>query len=347
MSASDTLLIGCATAFLFLALFLNSVKKSRVSSRQLVSIDRVGRLVGLRITSFKTCYQKLSGEEFRVNVGSSIVSKDYSGLWICRLIDCGGWGCIYRCECSGRVFVVKIPKEFKDFIESGGRGVIKKTISIELWSELENIISNVKNLSHPHIIKLLDYSLAKIPLLIYEYANQGSLEYQVSMGWRPSVKEVVLIGIQLCDALRYIHGRGLVHGDVNPNNIFVKDGVVKLGDFSTLKMLLSLREEHMECTPGYFTPEYYSRELWIEMKERGYENRIDVYQLGNTLLYLLTRETVDGRKLGDKVFVENILSRIEYNGLRNIIRETIQYHPWNRPSSEELLKQLYNLYNSL
>jgi hypothetical protein len=34
----------------------------------------------------------------------------------------------------------------------------------------------------------------------------------------------------------------------------------------------------------------------MRAREPGFENRLDIYQLGNTLLYTLTGEAIDGRK---------------------------------------------------
>lgn len=38
--------------------------------------------------------------------------------------------------------------------------------------------------------------------------------------------------VEICEAIRYLHGRGVVHRDIKPQNIFLtKDNSVRLGDF--------------------------------------------------------------------------------------------------------------------
>ena len=171
----------------------------------------------------------------------------------------------------------------------------------------------------------------------------GTLQDQLSEGWEPEPREAVLAVLGLADALRYIHGRGLVHRDIKPSNILVSRGIVKLGDFSTLKKLLSKTTgRSAPSTPGWRAPEQVYSDLKRKALSLGMENRIDVYQLGNLLLYLLTGDSVDGEDLvatrGKEL--EEILATIGNPNVRRIIYSSMRIEPWRRPSSEELEKML-------
>ncbi|CAN6482929.1 unnamed protein product [Victoria cruziana] len=81
----------------------------------------------------------------------------------------------------------------------------------------------------------------------------------------PSEGEVLKAMQEVAEALHLLHECGIVHLDVKPDNIYVKDGVYKLGDFgcATLKdgslqieegsgsQFLALREGKLSLLPGY------------------------------------------------------------------------------------------------
>jgi serine/threonine-protein kinase len=172
------------------------------------------------------------------------------------------------------------------------------------------------------------------------------LRWQLSKGWKPSQKDILLIGVELSDALRYIHSRGLVHGDIKPGNVFIKDGVIKLGDFSSIvKTLSSISpSEILDITIGFRAPEQVYRVLGEKAKKEGYENRIDIYQLANLILYMLIRESIDGEDAIDEKRVKEKLNKVQDKELRKILAEALVHEPSKRPSSEELRKAFKTLY---
>jgi serine/threonine-protein kinase len=71
------------------------------------------------------------------------------------------------------------------------------------------------------------------PVLVEEYLPGGTLAERIANG-PLAVAEAVAIALRLADALAYMHGRGLVHGDVKPGNIaFTANGAPKFVDFGT------------------------------------------------------------------------------------------------------------------
>jgi serine/threonine protein kinase len=82
-------------------------------------------------------------------------------------------------------------------------------------------------------------------------------------------------------------------------------------------------------------------------KEEGLENRIDVYQLANLMLYMLTGESIDGEEAIDRKHVEEKLSEIPNKELRETLAKALDPDPAKRPSSEELTKALYRIYEKM
>lgn len=290
----------------------------------------LGRSTGLR--SGYGC----SDFRFKPRFLSGAVPDKFVGKWSCCKLGCGGWGCAYLCTRGEEKAVFKVPRGFERIIEESP-GMFTPAISKESMDEIKQKIIHeaevISTLNHQNIIKLLGYS-EDLLFLIYEYADYGTVDWQLSKGWKPSLRDILLIGVQLGDALRYIHSRGLIHGDIKPSNIFInKDGICKLGDFSSSKV----------GTPGFRAPEQVYQNMMKKAEEGGYEYKIDVYQLANTLLYMLTGESIDGAKAGKEKYKVKKLSAVSNKELRKVLAEALKLEPSERPSAEEFKKKLQKI----
>jgi hypothetical protein len=309
-----------------------------------VDLDFVSSLRNVSLEGLVSGYGCESSKLFKVNFIAGFVPKEFEGAWDCCLLGCGGWGCAYLCIRGNEKIVVKVPRGFESVIEGGIEAPTGHEILLKKIKSEAEIMSS---LNHPNIIKLLGVS-NRVPLIIYEFADYGSLYWQLNKGWRPSLRDVIMIGIQLGDALRYIHYRGLIHGDIKPSNVFIKDKIAKLGDFSsTVKLLSSVSISKMVYTIGFRAPE----QVYLELKKKamgmGIENRIDIYQIGNLLLYILTGESIDGEEaINDKLVMEK-LNGISNEDLKEILAKALALEPSKRPSAEDLTKMLYTVWNKV
>jgi serine/threonine protein kinase len=89
------------------------------------------------------------------------------------------------------------------------------------------------------------------------------------------VNQVVQWMIQLCDTLVVVHARGLVHHDIKPANILLRDGMAVLADFGIVN---TTGGTVIYCSPG--------KGLGSARRD---DAREDIYSLGVTLLELLNR----------------------------------------------------------
>jgi len=315
------------------------LEKARVTE-ELVELPLSSRVSGLIAG-----YGYLEGYRPRtVNLPRGVAPEDFEGEWICRLLGCGGWGCTCRGERDRETFVFEIPMRFKHVMKGGFiPTVIERTLK-RATEEAGTIMA----LRHPNILRFCIAS-GKALILVCEYADYSSLEWQLSKGWKPSLRDVLLVAIQIGDAVRYIHSRGLLHGDIKAGNIFFVNGVAKLGDFSTLTRLLATTSSHSRFvyTPGWRAPGQAYSDLRKRAKERGLEQRVDVYQLGNLVLYMLTGETLDGEDAVEEGRVVDAVKSVEHEELREVLMEALQPEPWSRPSAEEFVKKLLEVYASI
>ena len=353
VSLSDLLLLASSGASLFLIAISylgRSGKKPRDTREARTTapekpveeenwLEAVTPLLGRKLEGVKPVRPK--GLEWKtVRLHRGVVPRGYEGgPWRIALLGCGGWGCVFLGEDTTRGLRVafKVPKSFKD-------AFLRGSIPTVLEKEVEEVAKRAKTLAslhHPHILRLLGWSEAS-PVLVYEYADYGTLEDQLSAGWKPRPRDIPLLGVQLGDALRYLHTRGLVHSDIKPSNIFLVDRVAKLGDFSSQVSLAEQAGKTGYYTPGWRAPEQASPELYSKAASLGVENRVDIYQLGNLLQYLATGEAIDGAETGEEEKKE-ILAKIPDQQLREILASMLAKEPWKRPSSEEVVKKLVKL----
>ena len=73
---------------------------------------------------------------------------------------------------------------------------------------------------------------------------------------RLPVREALELGLDLAEALRYLHGRQLVHRDIKPANIIYVNGLPKLADVGLVTHTAEARREPKQLgTEGFVPPE--------------------------------------------------------------------------------------------
>ncbi|HLF24860.1 MAG TPA: serine/threonine-protein kinase [Anaerolineae bacterium] len=152
----------------------------------------------------------------------------------------------------------------------------------------------VANLHHPNILPLEDfgeadgYTYMAVPLI-----ETGTLADYLRNQPLP-LEQVFNATRQLCAALHYAHGLGVVHRDVKPANVLVDEqGTCLLTDFGVARMLAGTA--HLTKTGlAIGTPAYMSPEQGLAGQIDG---RSDIYSLGVMLYQMLTgRLPFDAKK---------------------------------------------------
>jgi len=138
-------------------------------------------------------------------------------------------------------------------------------------------------LNDPHIAGIYDVIEEKNELyLVMEYIEGATLRQR--LGQSLSIAESLDIGIQCADALQAAHQKGIVHGDVKPENIMLTPaGQVKMLDFGVARRLigpemgqetasLPTMQGTIAGTPAYMAPE--------AMMAKTVDGRADLFSLG-------------------------------------------------------------------
>jgi hypothetical protein len=178
--------------------------------------------------------------------------------------------------------------------------------------------------------------------IVMEYASGGTLAKRIALadGEYFDESQIWEWFVQIVDALRYVHSRGVLHRDLKPANIMLSGAegrTVKLGDFGIAKILG--KEERAATIVG--TPHYLSPEV---CSGQQYNVKSDVWALGCVLYELAAlRKPFDGSNLPGIIFSimrnrPQPLPKHFSRELRAMVAVLLSPTPADRPSLNQLWK---------
>ncbi|MBR2771642.1 MAG: serine/threonine protein kinase [Bacteroidales bacterium] len=194
-------------------------------------------------------------------------SNDYTNL---RLLHTSRYG-------NSRVFTANY----------NGKKVIVKTLKAECANNpdckasLRQEFETTSMLENKYIRKALDFVQIEGlgDCIIFEYIEGKSLAEHVRVGTLTE-KQVKSVLTEVCDALNYLHRNGMVHSNLNPENIMVTaaEGRAKLIDFGVPETKQDADRELLIKEMAFVAPEI--------IKGEDFDSRADVYSLGKIMEFI-------------------------------------------------------------
>lgn len=198
------------------------------------------------------------------------------------LLGEGGMGQVFRAydQTLGRPVAVKL---------------LTKTASDQAMKRFHQEAKALAALKHPNIMPVYDFGQAddgRLFLVLKLIEGQSLSDIIEKHGAQPFL-EVLPTLEKICDALRFAHGKKILHRDVKPSNVLLAaDGTkavrVLLSDFGLSKQIekdLDLTKVGTTMgTPAYMSPE--------AVLGKDTDERSDIYSLGCLIFEVLSGKTV-------------------------------------------------------
>ncbi|NXG93811.1 NEK11 kinase, partial [Stercorarius parasiticus] len=161
---------------------------------------------------------------------------------------------------------------------------VLKEISVGDLKPNETVGANLEaqllsKLDHPAIVKFYASFVERDSFcIITEYCEGGDLDFKIQeykeSGKIFAQRQIIDWFIQLLLGVNYMHERRILHRDLKAKNIFLKNNLLKIGDFGVSRLLMGSCDlaTTFTGTPFYMSPE--------ALKHQGYNTKSDIWSLG-------------------------------------------------------------------
>ncbi|GAA5985592.1 hypothetical protein JCM5350_007147 [Sporobolomyces pararoseus] len=156
----------------------------------------------------------------------------------------------------------------------------------------EREITIIQQLDHPFCVKCYDWFEDDARIwIVLEFVDGGDLlDYTMKKRGVPE-RETREIALMVCQAVSYLHSRGITHRDLKPENLLLtksRKPVCKVTDFGLAKMVTDQTMLKTMCgTPTYLAPEV----ILNPNPAAGYSPAVDAWSIGVVIFSLLTCQT--------------------------------------------------------
>lgn len=197
----------------------------------------------------------------------NLFSTDYTNL---KLLHTSRYGNsrVFTANNNGKKVIVKALKE-----TCADDAACKESLRLEY--DTTSILDN------RYIRKALDFVQIEGlgDCIIFEYIEGKSLAEHVRVGTL-SEKQVKSVLTEVCDALYYLHRNGIVHCNLNPDNIMVTaaDCRAKLIDIGIPETKADADRELLIKEMEFIAPEI--------IKGEDYDSRADIYSIGKIMEFI-------------------------------------------------------------
>jgi len=248
-----------------------------------------------------------------------------------EFLGSGSFGFVYLAEDTllGKDFALKIQK-------------VKSEKSKELVEEARILFE----LNHENIIRFYNIEIIEDKIVLVMEPVKGQTLREIIDERAPlNVDEALRIIREVLKALEYAHGKGLVHGDIKPENILIGEstGKIKLADFGLAKIFKKEQGPGIPMgTPFYMAPEAWKGEV---------STASDIYSVGCVLAELLSKKPPFYSE--NLEALRNMVMNGRFDGIPGIqveinalLKRALSKTPARRPTATQFLSEINKILKS-
>ncbi len=226
---------------------------------------------------------------------ATLISNRYE---IISSIGQGGMADVYKAQDTilNRVVAIKILKQ-------------KLTNDAMTLVRFQREASAASRLSHPNVVDIYDVGEYEgMHYIVMEYVRGRTLKQLIQKRGALSVEEALFIMKQLASAIKAAHDKNIIHRDIKPQNILMKDdGTAKITDFGIAVAGDSVQLTFNNAVMGsahYLAPES------AQGKEPN--KQVDIYSLGIVFYELLTGDVPFKGKTPTEIALKHLQSPLPF-----------------------------------
>ncbi|GAU88797.1 hypothetical protein RvY_01431 [Ramazzottius varieornatus] len=224
----------------------------------------------------------------------------------CKELGSGAFGTVYKCR--------EIDDEAAETVAIKYIRITDAVDGIPQWALREIALLRRCSSRHPNIVSLVDMYCRHVDRrcdihLVLEYCDMDLKEYIRSVsrnngvpGLPPGqIKEVLY---QMLRGLDFLHILAVAHRDIKPQNVLVKNGIVKIADFGLGKIMFEKAAVSLEVVTLHYRPP----EVLLNV---NYSLAVDIWSIG-----CIFGELCDNRvMLGGSCEMEQLKTIFRFLGL--------------------------------
>ncbi|KAG6010652.1 hypothetical protein E4U21_005150 [Claviceps maximensis] len=182
--------------------------------------------------------------------------------------------------------------------------IVKCRMPSKMEQKFQTELQIHSKMKHKNIVQFFRaFTFSNCTYLVLELCNNGSLMDMVKRRKGLTEPEVRFYSVQIAGAIKYMHGKGIIHRDLKMGNIFLDSQMnAKIGDFGLAALVVTGRDmQTIRRTTLCGTPNYIAPEI-LEKGKKGHDHMVDIWSLGIIMFAMLTSKPPFQSSTTDEIY---------------------------------------------